>query len=322
MVQSTAAESVAIRPVTFLQTANIAGHLTDPRTAQASHLAAGQAMPGWLRASSAMRAVTVPLYYHWSTSGFDVFIDEQPAGWIYLRGWRRIFYIDALLIAPEWEGRGIEAMLLRFAEQQAYELKHAWMGLTLTPASRTAYTLFEEIGYRGTSCQVMHHSGGALSLPDGGEHITLRPLHGRAAQAAHQRFARLDLAGDGLDDPALLPYLTGEAGNGSARRWLVTVDGQEAACLSVHRGREAHTVTLAAGPEWWGREALIAALGQALIMVDTVGRPFDVRFASGGHYAAARAALAEMGFEERPVAAARLFKKPEAQTNLIGSMLH
>lgn len=321
MVQSTAGESVAIRPVTFLQTAHIAKRLNDPRTAQASHLAAGQAMPGWIRPPGMFQTVSTPLYYHWSTSGFDVFIDEHAAGWVFLRSWHRIFYIDALLVDPEWEGHGIKTMLLRFAEQQAYELKHDWMGLTLTPAGGTAYAPFEALGYRGTACEMMHHSGGEMLLPEANGHVTLKPLYGRTGQAVYRRFARLDLAGDGLDVPALLPYLIKRPGGGAARRWLVTVEGQEAAYLSLTQRAEKLSATLAAGPEWWGHEALLAALGEAVKRAGAA-QPLDVRFTSAGHTEAARAALAAHGFEVRPAAETRLFKKPEAQTNLIGSMLH
>lgn len=314
MPETTPQPGVSIRPLTFLHTYQIADQLTSPRAAQTTDIATGQAMPRWLRASAITRALGMPLYYYWATSGFDAFDGERSIGWIFLRGWFQLFYVDALLVHPEWAGRDVEAQLLGFAEQQARELKREWIGLTLNTTGGETPEWFEERGYQRTHWRVMHHTDFSLALRTSGQGVELRRLFGRKQRDAFRRFARQEL--DVGNEPAREPltrFLMPRPTRWPGKSWHVVFDAHAIGTLNLRKQAGRVVMHIAAPEEWWGSAPLLAGVQLALQSEREVlsgeRRTLDLRFASSGHHEAARDALSALGFDERPAATVRLFKR-------------
>jgi len=298
---------IAIRPLTFVQTylsaeAVITALLEHDLTAQR-----------WLGASPPLRFIsrylTLPLYFHWATSGYGAFCDEQLVGWMYLRGWYQVLYIEALTVLPAWRRRGVGKALLRFAEQQAREQRREWLGLTTTFNNMAALHLYESQGFERGHWRIMRGSSSALSSLQGGGTVRLFPLVGHAARSAFRHFARLDVsAGDAADKVTLTRFLTRDPYRQAGMHWLVIDQGHPVAYLNRHGTSEHLILYLASMPEWWGSPANFDALKAALSPGNALPTMVDVRLASSGHHEAIRPLLEAQGFAECPASIVRMFK--------------
>lgn len=297
---------IAIRPLTFVQTYLSAEAVI---TALLEHDLTTQR---WLGASPPLRFISrylaLPLYFHWITSGYGAFSDEQLVGWLYLRGWYQVLYIEALTVLPTWRRRGVGKVLLRFAEQQAREQRREWLGLTTTFNNMVALHLYESQGFERGHWRIMRGSGDALSPPQGGA-VRLLPLIGHAARSAFRHFARLDVsAGDAADKVTLTRFLTRDPYRQGGMHWLVIDGGRPVAYLNRHDTIEHPTLYLASAPDWWGSPATLEALKAALSARDASPATVDVRLASSGHHEAIRPLLEAQGFVECPASIVRMFK--------------
>jgi hypothetical protein len=250
----------------------------------------------------------VPLYYHLLTSGYGVMIQNQLVGWLYLRGWHQVLYVETLATHPDWRRQGIGTALLRFAEQQAGILGREWMALTVT-VPNPAVKLYEKEGYRRAHWRVMMHSGKPAVAEGTSGSVNLRPVFGPAAENAYYHFSELDQrAGDAWAADAIARLSNYDPYRQLGRDYLVEVAGQAVGYLNLHLAGGRQVIYLAAPPDWWGNQEILRA---AILAIHDAERHFEVcfRLASSGHHDAARPVLIEMGFAEQPAATTRMFKR-------------
>jgi ribosomal protein S18 acetylase RimI-like enzyme len=291
-----------IYPLTFLQVYQSANAFIEALAEQDITVQA------WFGQSAALKrfmiASGIPLYYHMLTSGYGILAGPQIAGWMYLRGWRQVLYVDGLAVLPQYRRQGVGKMLLNFAEVQARELRREWLGLTVTVANAPAVALYDQMGFQRGHDRILctTHSP---SLPTDG--ASLRPLLAPSAPAAYYSYAERDLL-DGDPDTATVqsrflghdPYH-----NALGKYWLATINGKPLAYLNRHN-RSGHTILyVAAYREAWNSPELIAAIGKAL---QGAHPRVELRVPSPGHHEVMGAALAPFGFTDAPAITMKMFK--------------
>lgn len=255
------------------------------------------------------RGLLLPVYYHLVTSGYGAFVEEELTGWLYLRGWRQILYIEAVATHPAWRKQGIGEALMSFAESQAHELHRQWLGLTVTAANEDAVRLYERQGYRRAHWRIAQCDR-ELSLPAGKDHsVRLQPVFGPGAWQAYRHFTAIDLtAGDGWAAPATTRLLEFEPHRQLGWEWLVMVDNQPVAYLNKHGSCACPTLYLACGSNWWGDPRIVQAIGASLNGDTPTSRSISLRLASSGHHDAALPLLSEIGFVTHPADTFKMFK--------------
>lgn len=293
-----------IRPLTFLQTRRVTTRLGARRAGAAPPHAPDRTLPQWVAASPVAASVAAPLYYHWATSGFDAVADSRAVGWMFLRAWRRVLYVEALLVDPEWQGCGVEESLLAFAEERARALHRCWLGMTRPVRLGAGGEPAVGLGFQCAHGRVMVRSAAPERPGTPAPGLELRRLYGRSAQDAQRRLAQLDVtAGCQPVDDDLLAFLAADPYEAPGRSWHAVFEGQPIAYLSTHTRAEGRVVYAAAPPEWWGSALVLDALRRVLQQSGggaSGQRRVLVRFASRGHHEAAREALAGQGFQEEP----------------------
>jgi|GEM_PF-868912 len=297
-----------IVPLTFLQVYRTTGTVLD------ALLERDTTLQQWLGRSPMLRTVAVataiPLYYHWATSGYGVLDGAGLVGWLYMRGWKQVLYIETLAVIPEWRGRGVGTALIRFAEAQARELNREWLGLTVSVGNEDAVHRYESQGFRRGHWRMLCTEGSSWGSQQPSCAVSLRPLLGSAIKRAYHHFATLDLvAGDQAIGELQSRFLCYEAyRTPMGKHWTVAVQDREVAYLHRH-GSVTHPVLyLAAEPSWWGSPELQQALRLALSDIGPRPLHADIRLASSGHHDVAHAALSPLGFVERPAATMKMFK--------------
>jgi GNAT superfamily N-acetyltransferase len=254
------------------------------------------------------RYVIVPLYYHLLTSGYGVMIQNQLVGWLYLRGWHQVLYVETLATHPDWRRQGVATALLRFAEQQAGILGREWMALTVT-VPNPAVRLYDKEGYRRAHWRVMEHPGGLTVTEDQAGKVNLRPVFGPAAENAYHHFSEADQrAGDAWAADAIARLSNYDPYRQLGREYVAEVDGQAVGYLNLHLAGNRQVIYLAAPPERWGSQAVLKA-GIRAIQASERHCEICFRLASSGHHDAARQLLIDMGFAEQPATTTRMFKR-------------
>jgi ribosomal protein S18 acetylase RimI-like enzyme len=256
------------------------------------------------------RVLALPAYYHLTTSGYGAFAGEELAGWLYLRGWRQVMYVDTLAIKPAWRRRGLGKTLLDFAEAQARELHRQWLGLTVTTTNEGAVRLYERQGFRRTHWQVvLCDNGKTASFGESTRAATLRPIFGAAAWQAYHHYSTLDLAaGDGWAAPVVPHLLDLDPHRQWGRDWLVILDGQPVAYLNRHGSPTNPRLYLASSPDWWGHASILQAVGLALNGQASQSKTLTLRLASSSHHEAALLSLTEKGFMTHPATQIKMLK--------------
>lgn len=298
---------LSIWPLTFLQVYESAD------TVMSALLEKDDIFRKWFVSSEGWRQlgryVIVPLYYHLRTSGYGAMIDNHLVGWLYLRGWHQVLYIETLATRQEWRQKGVGASLLRFAEQQAHILGREWMSLTVTLANTAAVTLYETEGYQRGHWRVMQHPPNMDVAGGAPDKVILRPVFGPPAESAYRIYSEQDQrAGDGWAAEAVVRLSSYDPYRQLGREWVVEVGGKPVGYLNLHQSAECLVLYLAAPSEWWGSPDILKA---ALLAIQEPEKhlPVCFRLASGGHHEAARPILAGMGFEEQPAVTTRMFKR-------------
>jgi GNAT superfamily N-acetyltransferase len=255
------------------------------------------------------RFLVVPLYYHFATSGYGALVNDSVVGWLYLRGWHQVMYIEVVATHPDWRRQGVATSLLRFAERQARNLNRQWIALTVTLDNLAAVKLYEKEGYQCGHWRLLGHPDGLQAPANDEAKVTLRPVFGPAAETAFRTHTELDeRAGDTWAAPAMLRLLNYDPYRLPGREWIVEVDGQPAGYLHRHEAGGHATLYLAAPPEWWHRPEMRKAVLIAASDGAQRAMPVWLRLASSGHHEAVREAFAELGFTEQPATTARMFK--------------
>ena len=299
--------NLTIRPLTFLQTFRSAGSVAEML------LDSDARVQCWFgtsrRARLAARMTAMPFFYHYMTSGYGAFVGEELAGWLYVRGWYQVLYVEALAVRPEWRRHGIGTTLMDFAEAQAREQHREWLGLTLSLASTAAMRLVEAHGCERGHWHILQRSG--PPGPPSTDGVRLQPVIGQAARYAYRHFAARDLtAGDTSDKVTLTRFLTRDPYHQPGRHWVALYEGQPIAYLNRHTAPGGLVVYVAGEPEWWGQEPLLRAVALALAAPPLPGTPGEVvvRLGSSGHHDAARAAFEQRGFSEGEAVVTRMVK--------------
>jgi GNAT superfamily N-acetyltransferase len=259
------------------------------------------------------RYLIVPFYYHLLTSGYGAMVGNQQVGWLYLRGWHQVLYVETLTIHPDWRRKGVGTSLLQFAEEQARVLGREWMALTGTLANEPAIALYEKAGYRRGHWRVMRHTGELRLDGQAPANVTLHPVLGPAAEIAYRTYSEQDQrAGDGWAAEAIVRLSNYDPYRGLGGEWVIEVDGKTAGYLNIHLDDGTAVVYFSTGPEWWGRADILKAAFHCMQPAERQ-LPILFRAASSDHHDAARPALTEMGFVEEPADTARFYKHLPAQ---------
>jgi GNAT superfamily N-acetyltransferase len=296
-------------PLSFVQIAKSAGAVMD---ALLERDVTVQQWCGGPQVLKNLTAATVfPLYYHFATSGYGIFDGSRPVGWLYLRGWRQVLYVETLAVAPEWRTRGVGAALLRFAETQARELRREWLGLTVTLTNDSAIRLYESQGYGRGHWRVLRRQGEPLTFPPAAGKVTLRPLVGWAASRTYRHFAARDLAaGDPETWEVQSRFLVREPHRGwLGRHWAVLIQGQPIGYVHRYGPTSGPAIYLAVDQAWWGSPHLLEAIRFALRPSEQQMAALELRLGSSGHHDAAHHVLASYGFAEHPAATMKMFKR-------------
>lgn len=293
-------------PLSFLQIYQAAGPVMNALMEQ--DLSVRQ----WFGGSRALQISTVgfviPLYYHWVTSGYGAYVDQQMVGWIFLRGWHQVLYIEALAVALAYRRRGVGRELLRFAEEQARQLRREWLGLGVTVENKPAVQLYEAEDFRRGHQRILYRdSGEHVALPNGTGQ--LQPLLGAGAWQAFTLYAEHDLrAGEPETGAIQSRFLSREPYRVfTGRHWLVKMDGKAVAYLHRHGPAHNPVIYLAALSEAWGAPELVGCIGRALSDTNAQSR-ITIKLASGAHHDAACRAFAPYGYVERPAKTMRMIK--------------
>jgi len=301
---------LSIWPLTFLQvyqTADTVMCALLEKDANFRRLAASEGL------RQVGRYLIVPFYYHLLTSGYGAMVGNQQVGWLYLRGWHQVLYIETLTIHPDWRRKGVGTSLLQFAEEQARILSREWMALTATLANEPAVALYEKAGYRRGHWRVMHHPGDLHLKDPAPAHVILHPVLGPAAEIAYRTYSEQDQrAGDAWAAEAIVRLSNYDPYRGLGGEWVIEVDGRTAGYLNIHIDEGTAVVYLSTGPEWWNRVDILNAAFQCMQPAER-HLPICFRVASSGHHDAACAALTEMGFVAEPAVTARFYKHLSTQ---------
>lgn len=255
------------------------------------------------------RYVIFPIYYHLLTSGYGAMVDNNLVGWVYVRGWDQVLYIETLATHPDWRHKGVGTSLLHFAEEQAHILNRDWVALTVTAANAPAVAFYEKAGYQRGHWRVFERPTGLVLDEPMPASVRLHPVLGPAAEIAYRTYSGQDeRAGDGWASEAIVRLSSYDPYRQLGGEWVVEADGKTAGYLNIHQADGRMVIYLSTGPDWWGSLELIKA---ALLTFQPVERPLPVciRLGSSGHHDTAREIITSLGFEEQPAATMRLFKK-------------
>jgi GNAT superfamily N-acetyltransferase len=299
---------VSILPLTFLQIAQSSDAVV---RALQEHDAQAQ---NWFGSSrllqSFMTATGVPLYYHWFTSAYGAFVDDKAVGWLFLRGWRQVLYVEGLVVAHNSRRTGIGAALMSFAEQQARDLHRDWLGLTVTIANDSAVNLYEQQGFQRGHARILRYEGQAAP-PLPGSAVDLRPVISQAAAQVYAHFAERDLAAGDADTAQVQSRFLGREPYRSilGSHWLIRgSNGKPVGYLHRHSSVKRTVVYIAALQEYWASTEVIGALAKVTTKPSKSPVTLEVRFASDGHHDAMCEALVPCGFVERPAVTMKMFK--------------
>ena len=299
---------VSIRPLTFLQILQAARYIVEDRLAYETVVRHGPGAP--VPPPSLAHTLGLPLCYHWATSGYGAFYGEQPVGWVFLRGWYQVLYIEALVVLTGWRERGIEEMLLACAECHARALQRQWLGLTITADNNKSLEFYKARGYLRGHWRILHHESLPPDTLQAEGAIQLAPVVGLAARRAFHHYASLDLsAADASNEIALVRFLAQDPYRRSGHDYLVVYQGQPIGYVNVNQHRLPLTIYLASGREWWGSRPMVEAVRIALRASGRASTSLDLRLGSSAHHDAARTCFGEMGFTEQPAVSTLMFKR-------------
>ena len=303
--------TLSIRPLTFLNTYRSLGVIASALAECDGQL---KSIPGrllWLRVVDRLSAM--PLYYHWITSGYGLFADDNPIGWFYTRGWRQAIHIETLVVHPDWRRRGVGRCLLRFAETQARLQRRRWLTIAMPVGNVPATTLCESEGFQRVHWRVVHRDAGSIDRPTEQSRVRLQRLVGLSARLCYRQFARLDLdAGETWGPDIAVGLLADIPRRMGVQQWRVWDDERPVAYLSVNGSHASPSIYLAAAPEYWGSSLVVDAIKLALSRLGEPAPGVDLRLGSNDHHVAARDGLADLGFTERPASHVRMLKRLDA----------
>jgi len=297
-----------IFPLSFLQIYQASGTFIDALKEQDA------SVQEWFGNSLALKRIMtrsgVPLYYHWFTSGYGAFADHQyEVGWVFLRGWRQVLYVEGIAVLPEWRQKGVGTALMNFAEQQARELHREWLGLTVTISNNPAVSLYQKQGYQQGHAKVLVYEGAELPSLLGAD-ISLRPVIAQTAGQLYRSFAERDLQ---ASDPDTSLVETRFLGREPYRRiagqhWLIRAKGSTIGYIHKH-GSTSHPVIYLTGLQpSWGSSEMLAAIARVLGNKHQPPVTIEVRLGSAAHHDVMCAALTQYGFVERPATTMKMFK--------------
>ncbi len=252
-----------------------------------------------------LRTLGLPVAYHLATSAFGAYDGDDVVGWMFLRGWYQVLFVEALSVAPGPHNNAACTALLTFAEEQARTLKRRWLALPASGEDAATLSFFEELGFSRGHWRVLRRKTPPPARRAGAD-VELRPLAGPAAEAAFREYAMADVtAGDAESSEEFLSrFLSDDPYHSGTRAWLARFGGAPLAYLSQNTGH----IYVAARPQYWGQAAVRDAVERVAQMAKTPAAALVVRLASAGHHDAARPAFEEAGFAEHPARLVRMIK--------------
>lgn len=298
---------ILISPLTFLRLYQSAGDLMDAMLEKDIYY------QRWFGASSMWRRLArgsvLPTYYHWVTSGYGASIGPDLAGWLFVRGWSQVLYIETLAARRGWRRQGVGRALLRFAESLARELGRAWLGLTVTQGNTPAVALYEREGYRRGHWRVAVLRGKPAPRLANQSGVRLKPVYAFAAERAYRQFAEQDIrAGEAWAAEAILRMANTDPHRSLGPEWVIEADGKPIGFVNRHGAKDHPHLYLACAAQWWTNVSMLeTVIAQAQFAGDAAGS-LTLRLGSSGHHEAVIEELLRAGFAEQPAATMRLFK--------------
>lgn len=295
-----------ISPLTFLQVYRTTSTILESLSEQ--EIGFKRCVGKSIVCKAAARLLIIPLRYHLGTVGYGLFIDDAPAGWIFLRGRRQILHIDTLIVHPDRQYTEVAGRLLQFAEQSLWELGREWLSLNVISTDTTVIRLYESRGYRRGHWRLM--SGKVDFIAGDDEDIRLRSLSGCAARQAYRQFTRLDLAaGENSGTAAQLRLLRyNRHRQAGGKHWIVTCRGEDIVYLNKYGSFANPEIYMACPPEWWGSPETITALRLVLNAGAGAVDRVNIHLGSSAHHDAARAYFESIGFSEQSMSVVTMFK--------------
>lgn len=268
----------------------------------------------WFGGSYLLRSLIshsgMPLYYHWVTSGYGILKGDDLAGWMFLRGWDQVLYVETLAVRPEARRRGIATALLEFAAQLAGELNREWLGLTVTVANENAVSLYEGQNFQRGHWRILRGENPADISLSKTSNVELQRLLGPSAERAFRYFSKVDLeASDPETVSVHVRFLPRELYRRIwGQHWGMHVNGRMVAYLHQHNEDRKKVIYVASGPQWWGSPTLLDGLSALLAGLSGEGYSAEVRLASRAHHEAACAGLVNAGFRDEPALTMKMIK--------------
>lgn len=257
-----------------------------------------------------LRVLGLPIAYHLATSAFGAYDGDDAIGWMFLRGWYQVLFVEALSVVPGLHADGARALLLAFAEAQARALKRRWLAVPASGENTSDVSYFEGLGFHRGHWRVLRRDA-PPDAPGRGAAVELRPLAGPAAEAAFREYALADVTAGDVDtgEAFLAQFLSDDPYRVGPRAWLARHQGAPLAYLSQGQRH----VYVAARRAQWGQPAVCDAVEQLAALAKTQ-QPTVVRLASAGHHDAARTVFEQAGFVEYPARLVRMVKHLDEPT--------
>ncbi len=203
-----------------------------------------------------------------------------------------VMHIDDINVDARYRGHGFAQRLMHLAEELAQREQRPFLKLAVTVANTPAVTLYRRLGYQEQHHRYFTYAPSSAAIrPPSSTDITLRPIGGRPATEANQRFYRMEMraSAPAVADMMVAYYPRGAGGVGvpkaGERRFAIEQNGQQIGYADAYRWRGQWNLRLSLRPEVWGTESERQAIQLLSVAIgNTNGSAIALHVPSAAHF--------------------------------------